>query len=289
MTKPRTNIARRTRQAFTLVELLVVIGIIALLISILLPALNNARKNANQVACQANMRQMGVAMILYANMYRSYPASLTPSGSAYAIWPVQLRNVLKGGAKVQSLFRCPQRSDLFDWPDTTPGSGHTPNPLYVAQPSDEQYGYRAGEELLANGSIASGRTAYFSYGWNDWGCYNVVSPTHGMGADYGNPLNYVRPNKVRVPSDMIAICETVGDGKYDYTVDACVPPANDGSEIPEGIHKGKANCLYADGHVTPNLPSDLICYSKIGNTYQLNRKLSMYLKNSRQWNNDHEQ
>lgn len=79
----------RRRHAFTLVELLVVIGIIALLIAILMPALSKARDQANSIKCMSNMRQIGQAYLMHAAEHRNHvptaglihpPYAPTPEG-----------------------------------------------------------------------------------------------------------------------------------------------------------------------------------------------------------------
>jgi prepilin-type N-terminal cleavage/methylation domain-containing protein/prepilin-type processing-associated H-X9-DG protein len=71
----RLKIPMRQSSGFTLVELLVVIGIIALLISILLPALNKARQSGTSVQCESNLRQMGQAIVMYTG---DFQGSLPP-------------------------------------------------------------------------------------------------------------------------------------------------------------------------------------------------------------------
>ena len=65
--------SRQHRRAFTLVELLVVIGIIAILIAILLPVLGRVKEQANRVVCSSNHKQLITAMLLYANDWKVFP------------------------------------------------------------------------------------------------------------------------------------------------------------------------------------------------------------------------
>ncbi len=72
---------RTARNGFTLVELLVVIGIIAVLLGILLPSLNKARQTAQQAACMSNMHQLGLGFIMYCDANKGLIPAKGPDGS----------------------------------------------------------------------------------------------------------------------------------------------------------------------------------------------------------------
>ncbi len=109
---------RRSRAGgFTLVELLVVIGIIAVLISILLPALNKARRSAYTVACASNLRQIAIWGLMYANENRGVLPTRGSGGATYwdglslTDWPDKSieANLYRGpGTTSGSALHCPQ-------------------------------------------------------------------------------------------------------------------------------------------------------------------------------------
>lgn len=97
---------------FTLVELLVVIGIIALLAALLLPVLSNARREAHRVTCQNNLSQMGKAMQMYVTEHGGrYPVlAVRPSMNADQ---ARLRDTLLPYVKEERLFRCPAEGGVL--------------------------------------------------------------------------------------------------------------------------------------------------------------------------------
>jgi len=101
------------KRGFTLVELLVVIGIIALLIGVLLPALSRARDRANKTKCLANLRTLGQAMLMYANAHKDRLPNTNPplTTSDYDATNAVLVALNRDYIRSAGAFHCPSDDD----------------------------------------------------------------------------------------------------------------------------------------------------------------------------------
>ena len=107
----QTRAARRG--GFTLVELLVVIGIIAMLISILLPALSSARAQGKSIKCLANVRQLSTALAMYANDHKTFVGYNAALGDRKELlYPYLKMGKSNNDNDVSSVWNCPANDQV---------------------------------------------------------------------------------------------------------------------------------------------------------------------------------
>ena len=226
----------RRDEAFTLVELLVVVGIITVLIGTLLPALSKARAASYRAKCLSNLRSMAIAQTLYAAENRAYLVQAGfPHGGEHANAPVAWFNVLQAYGSNKLLPRCPA--------DFSP------------------YWQEDGHPLAGSGATATYRQT--SYGINDfldrdlcpWGPgFNTNAPPGGF---------YTKVSQVRRTSVTIQFVEMTYLGDFAASDHCHIEnwagnnvPANAAKNLQINAHGGGplvnkqslANYSFLDGH-----------------------------------------
>jgi len=209
------------RRAFTLVELLVVIGIIALLISILMPALSRARQQANTARCLSNIRNMQMAQIMYANQNNGHLIQAGLSHGSHGLdEEVGWISTLQQFYGTELLLRCP---------------------------ADQSAHWPGGEPVPA----AGGRHRRTTYGINNF-LDREVCP-------WGGP--YVKLTQIRQSSSVVQFLEMTESGEFAVADHPHVEnwsgnvPVQASRHLAVGIHGGerrtweaRANFGFIDGH-----------------------------------------
>lgn len=219
--------APRSRRAFTLMELLVVIGVIAVLASLLLPALSRAKAAAHSVKCKNNLRQMGLGLVMYVSDYNSYPLlnfGLTAEGPHWweKLWPYTVN----------------------DWD----------SPL--SQCPDYKLRHTAVSTIK---STRYAESPFGSYGYNSDGFANTLM---GLGSERWRGATVVSESEVHAPSDMIAMGDAnmvpwqaqyvTGTEMLMFALGVYpkeLPLRDDCLRAVRQRHQGRYNLVFCDGHV----------------------------------------
>ena len=213
------NVARES--GFTLIEILVVLGIMTVLIAILLPVLSSARAAGRAVACASNMRQLGQSLVMYANQYNGWLIPVTDD-------PTAVGGVRGFGILVPPHERWPVKVFKFPLPPTEP-----PNPW------DEDPAAYCPSVMVCPEDDRP--TMGHTYALNNPVCVN-----HCKLGDH----NFAGLSNSEV---IIAVEKKLTANDYHYE-----PNAGDDKKMDRYKHGKKrgSNYLYFDGHVELKLPTD---------------------------------
>jgi prepilin-type processing-associated H-X9-DG protein/prepilin-type N-terminal cleavage/methylation domain-containing protein len=223
----RYGSTRRTL-AFTLVELLVVVAIIAILASLLLPALSRGTMAARATECRGNLRDVGLGLRFYADEFDAYP-----TGSLSGV-------LLQDSTYGWLMFN--------DWKETlAPYIGFKGDPDTTMCLRK----LRCPQAIQISGVRANGQYAYNASGtakWND-------SANLGLGGYLDPQTHGIRPTiegRVQAPADLLVagdVAPRVDQSGLVWAAGIFDPLSNDASRWPGPTHQGTANMLFADGHV----------------------------------------
>ena len=230
------------RKGFTLIELLVVIAIIALLMAILMPALNRANKQAKAVVCQAQLRQWSVIFQMYLddNAGRFSGGEETVSGFVEHIWVLYLRPYFE----TYDILLCPVTTQ--DWCD---GDGVRGGPLVA-------WDFRCRDQIgLPDEWYPYYGDSYGSYGKNSW----CSQWEHGACETGGQSCNWLNIQSVRDGNRIPLFLDAIFLGGFPTPED--YPPEYDGQTFWSGggpgemdryvinRHQGYINGLFLDWSV----------------------------------------
>jgi prepilin-type processing-associated H-X9-DG protein/prepilin-type N-terminal cleavage/methylation domain-containing protein len=257
-------------RAFTLVELLVVISIIAVLAALLLPALTRAKAAARNIQCRNNLRQINLGLAMYVHETGSYPLIDLPSSTnGWHYWAMSVRPYTQsawGGA----LYNCPAHQSAGPF---SPKSINSSFPAAPASWVDDSYSYNQG-----------GVGGWFAWGRVADSTFDIFSGYMGdQRAQASGPLglNNAKEALVRQPSGMIALGDETlfagggillkSDGylgRSAFLADLAQPDSRYQfdpvvSAVREWLkrrHSGKLNFAFCDGHVT-GIRSDVAMFS----------------------------